>query len=86
MLSVHIHFAKSTMQGIVATENNVVAPTHWAAYSGEVSYTSAKVIVEVAEGSPKATVKNITQKSENPTILNKKQKSIGINTSLKANR
>ena len=44
------------------------------------SYTSAKVIVEVAEGSPKATVKNITQKSENPTILNKKQKSIGINT------
>ena len=73
----HIHFAKRTMQGIVAIENRVVAPTHCAAYSGEVSNTSAKVIVEVAEGSPNATVRNTTQKSVNPTILKIKQNTIG---------
>ena len=86
MLSVHIHFAKSTTQGIVAIENKVVAPTHCAAYSGEVSNTSAKVIVEVAEGSPKATVRNVTQKSDKPIILNKKQNIIGIAISLSAKR
>jgi hypothetical protein len=83
MLSVHIHFASRTIHGIVAIENKVDAPTHCAAYSGEVSYTSAKVIVEVAEGSPNATVKKMTQKSDKPTILNKKQKMIGKRISLK---
>lgn len=86
MFKVHIHFAKSTTQGIVAIEKSVVAPTHWAAYSGEVSNTSAKVMVDVADGSPNATVKNITQKSENPIILKKKQNTIGISASRNAKR
>ena len=82
----HIHFAKSTTQGIVAIEKSVVAPTHCAAYSGEVSNTSANVIVDVAEGSPNATVKNTTQKSENPITLKIKQKIIGIKISLNTKR
>ena len=80
------HFARSTTQGIVAIEKSVVAPTHWAAYSGAVSNTSANVIVDVADGSPKATVKNSTQNSENPSILNKKQNTMGTAISLNAKR
>ena len=72
--------ARRTTQGIVAIENSVVAPTHCAAYSGEVSNTSAKVIVDVAEGSPNAIVKKITQKSLNPIIFNIKQKIKGTTT------
>ena len=80
MFSEQIHFASKTTQGIVAIVKSVVAPTHCAAYSGEVSNTSAKVIVEVADGRPSATVRNITQKSENPSILSKKQNMMGIKT------
>ena len=70
----------------MAIEKSVVAPTHCAAYSGEVSNTSANVIVDVAEGSPNATVKNTTQKSENPITLKIKQKIIGIKISLNTKR
>ena len=78
MLSLQICSAKRTTQGIVAIEKSVVAPTHWAAYSGDVSNTSPKVIVDVAEGSPNATVKNITQKLSNPIIFKIKQNIMGI--------
>ena len=85
-MSVHTHFARRTTQGIVAIEKSVVAPTHCAAYSGEVSKTSAKVIVLVAEGSPNATVRKITQKSEKPITLKKKQNIIGTVISRSAKR
>lgn len=78
--------ATNITSGIVAIESRVEVPTPCAENPGAVSYSSANILVVLAEGMADVAVTKSTQKSENPSILSAKQKKSGISSSLKRQR
>ena len=78
--------AINTSSGSVAKDKRVDVPTHCAEYSGAISYSSANILVVLADGIAEHAVIKSTQKSDNPISFRKMQKNRGIMISLNAHR
>ena len=78
--------ASNIISGIVANDSRVDVPTHWAEYPGAVSYSSANILVALAEGIADTAVMKSTQKSDTPISFKTTAKNTGIMSSLNRQR